>query len=142
MTRVNSSKPGKQRHAFYNRKLHELQKDMHVNLAKEVRKTIGKKSVGVRKEDKVKIVRGKFKGKEGKIVAVNRQKKRVFIAEITRKKVSGKEILIPFQPSNLVITELYSKDKLRFKRTKAAVAKEKVDKEVKEKKVTVKEVKK
>lgn len=124
MAIVVSGKPKKQRKKFYSKKLHELQKNISVHLSKELQKSIGKRALGARKEDKAKILRGKFEGKIGKIVSVNRRKNRIFIDGITRKKVSGKEVFVPLQPSNLELTELYSKDKLRLKRTKAKDAKQ------------------
>lgn len=140
---VVSEKPKKQRKAFYSRKLHELKMGMGVHLSKGLRKELGKRSLEARKEDKVKVMRGKFRGKEGKIVLVNRKKARVFIDGITRKKAGGKEVFVPFNPSNLLLTELFSKDKKRVKGKKTEKPQEK--KEVSQdagKKESKKEVKK
>ena len=48
---------------------------MSVNLSKELRKKHGKRNAPVRKGDVVKIMRGKFKGKKGKIIEVKKKQK-------------------------------------------------------------------
>lgn len=109
--RVKSSKPSKQRKAYYTRQLHELGKELSVHVGKDLRKQLGKRSVKARVGDKVKVVRGKYKKKEGKIVRVNRQKKQIFIEGIIRKKAGGREIFIPFRGSNLMMLEVTKEDK-------------------------------
>lgn len=128
MSIVKSSKPKKQRKKFYSSALHEMQKQVHVHLSKELRGAVGKKSIGARKEDKVKIMRGKFAGKEGKIVGVNRKKKTIFVDGITRKKSNGKEVFVPLHPSNLMIVDLFSGDKKRLKKTSGTGKKQPVKK--------------
>ena len=65
-----SSQPQKQRKFRANAPLHLRKKFVSVNLSKELRKKAGKRNIPVRKEDKVKILRGKFKGKVGKVLEV------------------------------------------------------------------------
>ena len=48
------------------------------------------RSVPIRKDDEVQVVRGTFKGREGKIVQVYRRKWVIHIERITREKVNGK----------------------------------------------------
>ena len=43
----------------------------------------------MRKEDEVRIVRGTFKGKEGKVVQVYRKKWVIHVDKVTRDKVNG-----------------------------------------------------
>jgi len=47
------------------------------------------RSVPVRKDDEVQVVRGTFKGREGKVVQVYRRKWVIHIERITREKVNG-----------------------------------------------------
>ena len=47
------------------------------------------RSIPVRKEDEVRIVRGTFKGKEGKVVQVYRKKWVIHVDKVTRDKVNG-----------------------------------------------------
>ncbi|MCD6434761.1 MAG: 50S ribosomal protein L24 [Candidatus Diapherotrites archaeon] len=145
MGKKRSSKPRKQRKAVIEAPLHKRQKLMHANLSKELRKELGKRSFGVRKGDKVKIMRGTYKGKEGKITAVDLKKRKIFIEGIVRKKVDGREIPVGIDPSNVQIIELERSDEKRFKRLKLKVKKvekKKVARKETEKKIQKKEKKK
>jgi large subunit ribosomal protein L24 len=86
--------------------LHIRGKFVHSHLSKELREKMKKRSIRVKKGDKVKILRGNFKGKEGKIVKVDLKECKIFIEGITRKKARGQEILVPIDPSNVLVTEL------------------------------------
>ena len=114
---TSSSKPGKQRKQHYTRELHILQKDFSMHLSKELRKSLDRRNLEARKEDTVKVMRGseKFVGKQGKITSINRKKRQVFIEGITRKKIDGTEIQVPFKPSNLLLVTIDEKDDRRFK---------------------------
>lgn len=48
------------------------------------------RSVPVRKDDEVMVVRGTFKGREGKVTQVYRRKWVIHVERITREKVNGK----------------------------------------------------
>ena len=48
------------------------------------------RSVPVRKDDEVQVVRGTYKGREGKVVQVYRRKWVIHVERITREKVNGK----------------------------------------------------
>lgn len=52
------------------------------------------RSVPVRKDDEVQVVRGTFKGREGKVVQVYRRKWVIHVERITREKVNGKEFFL------------------------------------------------
>lgn len=47
------------------------------------------RSVPIRKDDEVSVVRGTYKGREGKVVQVYRKKWVIHIERITREKVNG-----------------------------------------------------
>lgn len=110
-----SSKPKKQRKKHYTMPLHVSQKAFSAHLSKDLRKELGRRSLEIRKEDKVLVMRGKHKGKSGKVTGMNRRKLQVFIEKITIKKADGKEKGIPFRPSNLMLTEVSRDDKQRIK---------------------------
>ena len=114
---TNSSKPKKQRKQHYTKALHTLQKELSMHLSKELRKNLGRRNLEARKEDTVKVMRGseKFVGKQGKITLIKRKKRQVFIEGITRKKIDGTEIQVPFKPSNLLLVTIDEKDERRFK---------------------------
>ena len=109
-----SSKPGKQRKAAYDESLAERQKRLSAHLSKPLKKELGIRSLEVRKNDRVKIMRGKHRGKEGKIISVDHTAKRVFVDKITRKKGDGTEKHLPLEASNLMIVEADRSDERRL----------------------------
>ena len=60
----------------------------------------------VRKDDEVQIVRGHFKGREGKVVSVYRRRWVLHIDRITREKANGATPFVGIHPSNVVINKL------------------------------------
>ena len=58
------------------------------------------------KGDKVKVLRGNYKGKEGKVVEVYRKKWVIHIEGITRDKVNGSSAKVGIDASKVGITEL------------------------------------
>ena len=58
------------------------------------------------KGDKVKVLRGSYKGKEGKVVEVYRKKWVIHIEGITRDKVNGSNAKVGIDASKVEITEL------------------------------------
>ncbi|MDD4983505.1 MAG: 50S ribosomal protein L24 [Candidatus ainarchaeum sp.] len=135
-------KPDSERKRKMNAPLHRKQKELRVHLSKELRDKYKMRAIQVRKDDIVKVMVGKYKGKEGKIVKASVADSYVNIDNLKIKKVDGKEIYVKFQPSNLIIKELSLNDNVRLSKLKKE---KKVHKEKKEtpKKVDVKkEVKK
>lgn len=110
-----TKQPRKARKARYNMPLHQRRKQLTVTLAKTLRATHKTRNLPIRKGDKVKIIKGKHKKKEGKITGVDYTNYLVFIEGITIKKRNGKEIQLGISPANLVITELDLTDKKRMK---------------------------
>ncbi len=106
----------KQRKYLANAPLHTKNKFVSSNLAKGLRKTYGIRSLTLRKDDEVKILRGKFNGKNGKINSVSLKRTRVTIEGIQNKKKDGTKINVYFHPSNLQIISIGSEDKKRLKR--------------------------
>ncbi|MEO2154950.1 MAG: 50S ribosomal protein L24 [Nanoarchaeota archaeon] len=103
----------KQRKYIYNAPLHVRRKLMSAHLSKELREKYKRRSFPVRKGDKVKIMRGNFKGLEGKIVKVDYKNYRVYVEGATMKRNDGKTAFYPIHPSNLMIIELDLSDKAR-----------------------------
>ena len=108
-----SKKPRKQRKYRINAPLHIKGKFLNAVLSKELRKKYGKKSLRARKGDKVRIMRGSFKKKEGAIERVNTKKGVVYINKIEVEKKEGSKVPRPIQPSNIMILELNLDDKKR-----------------------------
>lgn len=145
-----SSQPRKQRKFVANAPLHIKRKMLSVNLSKDLRKKHERRNIVVRKGDKVKVMRGKFKGKSGKVTEVITKYSRILIEGIQVKKMDGSKANVRIQPSNVQIIELNLEDKKRFgkkmkteekkdekkveEKKKEEVKKEKSDKVVEEKK--------
>ena len=111
-----SSQPRKQRKYLANAPLHLRRKFVNVNLSKDLRKKQKKRSIQIKKGDKVKIMRGKFKGEVRNVVEVNLKKSKVIVEGIQVKKMDGSKVNIKLQPSNLQIIELSE----RLKKTSEA----------------------
>lgn len=112
---MSSKNPGKQRKALFNAPLHKRQKLIHAHLTKELRKQYKKRNLGLRKGDEVKILRGDFKGKNGKITKIDLKDVLVYVDGMKRKKTTGEDIEVAFQPSNIMITNLSMDDARRKK---------------------------
>ena len=110
-----SKQPRKQRKYVANAPLHIKRKFVSINLSKELRKKHGRRNIPVRKGDVVKIKRGKFRKKQGKILEVKSKMQKITVEGIQVKKLDGSKVNVKLQPSNLQIIELNLEDKKRLK---------------------------
>jgi len=129
---VSSKQPRKQRKYRANAPLHIKRKMIASHLSKELREKYKRRSFPVRKNDVVKILRGSFKGKQGKVSKVDTKKMKVYVEGIVRTKKDGTKVPVPLDPSNLMIVSLNLEDKKRVKALERKL-KEKESKENKEK---------
>ncbi|EHR78425.1 50S ribosomal protein L24 [Thermococcus litoralis DSM 5473] len=113
--RLKSKQPRKQRKFLYNAPLHLRHKIVSATLSKELRQKYGIRALPIRTGDKVKIMRGDFKGHEGKVVEVDLKRYRIHVEGATLKKVNGTEVFYPIHPSNVMIVELNLEDERRKK---------------------------
>ena len=109
-----STKPKKQHKYTAQAPLHIRGKFLHAHLSKELRAKYNTRSLRIRRGDKVKIMRGTFKGKTGKVERVDTKNARIFITGIELVKKEGSKTLYPIKPSKLLIQELESGDKRRI----------------------------
>lgn len=79
---------------------------MSANLSNELRKKHGIKSLPVRRDDVVKIIRGNFTGTEGKITSVYRRRWCLHIEKVTKTRKNGATVIIPINASNCQLTKL------------------------------------
>jgi large subunit ribosomal protein L24 len=111
-----SKQPRKQRRWLYKTsKLHERHRLLHATLSKKLREKYEKRSLRVRKGDKVKIMRGEFSGQEGKVLEVDLRKGIIKVDGITVSKADGTEVSVPIIPSNVMIVDLGEVDETRKK---------------------------
>lgn len=86
---------------------------MRVHLSESLRQAHKKRSLTARVGDKVAVLRGQFRKKQGKIERVDRRNIRIFVEGIEVVKKDGTKALFPFHPSNVMLTELALDDKRR-----------------------------
>ena len=108
-------KPTKMRNRMiFQASLQLRSKQMGSSLSKDLQKKYGKKSARVVEGDSVSIVRGEFKGVDGKISKISTQKSSVAIEGVKKEKTKGDKFDVFIHTSNLVITSLNSSDKWRI----------------------------
>ena len=83
-------------------------------LSKDLHKKYGKRSVRVVEGDSVTILRGEFKGVDGKIAKISTQKSSVAIEGVKKEKTKGDKFDVYIHTSNLVVTSLSTEDKWRI----------------------------
>ena len=110
-----SKQPRKQRKALYNAPAHARGKHLSATLSYELRESLGKRSLPVRSGDKVRVLRGDFKGHEGEVLDVDYGSYKVTIEEVTLSKPDGTAVFLPVDPSNLMIIDANTKDDRRIK---------------------------
>ena len=110
-----SVQPRKQRKYRHNAPLHIRQKFVSAHLSKELRKKYSRRSINLRKGDNVKVMRGQFRNKQGKVEEVDLKKTLIYISGIEISKKDGTKARRPLHPSNLLATELNVDDKMRNK---------------------------
>ncbi len=95
-------------------------------MSKELREKHNRKVIRPVKGDGVRIVRGGFKGIEGKITRVDPKMGKVFVEGVTREKIAGgKTGPVPIDSSKVLVTSLNLEDKIR----KARLEREPLSKE-------------
>ncbi|MBS3090527.1 50S ribosomal protein L24 [Candidatus Pacearchaeota archaeon] len=99
----------------HNAPLHIKRKFFSANLSKELRRKYSKRSFGLHKGDIVKIMRGEFAGKKGKITGIDTVNLKVYVEGVQKAKKDGTKLNIAFNPTKLQIVELNMDDKKRIK---------------------------
>lgn len=112
-----SSQPRKQRKYIAKAPLHKKRRLLAVNLSKDLRAKHGIRNIELRTGDKVKVMRGKFKNKEGKVKKVLTKLLKIYIEGMQTTKQDGSKVDVPLRASNLQIIELFMDDKKRFRKT-------------------------
>jgi large subunit ribosomal protein L24 len=95
---------------------HLLSKQLGSHLSKDLKEKYHCKSIRVIEGDSVKVLRGEFKGIEGKVTRVSTEKRGIAIEGIKREKLKGGNVDIYIHPSNVIITSLNLEDKWRQSR--------------------------
>lgn len=101
-----SSKARKQRKAHFNAPSHERRIRMSAPLSKELREKYNVRSLPIRREDEVMVVRGHFADREGKVTECYRKKYVIHVERVSREKANGQSVPVGIHPSNVVITKI------------------------------------
>lgn len=109
-----SKKPSKQRNYVKNAPLHVRSKLLGSHVSKELRSKLKIRSLRVRRGDKVKVLRGQFRGKTGTVERVDTKRGKVFITGVDFVKKDGSKSLYPVHASKILIQDLEGSDKRRL----------------------------
>ncbi len=108
-------KPTKMRNnQIYQATLQTRSKQLGSTLSKDLHKKYGKKSVRVVEGDSITILRGEFKGVEGKVAKISTSKSSIAVEGIKKEKTKGDKFDVYIHTSNLVVTSLNTSDKWRM----------------------------
>jgi len=83
------------------------------NLSDNLKKQYNKRSLNVIKGDTVKILRGEYKGVEGKVEKINALNGRLSIEGVQREKIKGGQVKVQIHSSNVIISALKLDDEYR-----------------------------
>ena len=107
---------------------HTRSKQLGATLSKELRKKYGRRSARVIEGDTVRIMRGEFKGIDGKVTHVSTEKNSIAVEGIKREKLKGGNVDIYIHTSNVMLTGVNLDDKWRqnrMEKQKIKISKEK-----------------
>lgn len=111
-----STQPRKQRNYRARLPLHLRRKLLHAALSEELRKKYRRRSLTVRRGDRVRVLRGAARSKEASVARVDYRHERLELAGIEHSKKDGAKLPFPIHPSNVMIIELDLGDALRKKK--------------------------
>jgi large subunit ribosomal protein L24 len=92
---------------------HQRDNMVGATLSDNLRQQYRRRSARVIKGDSVKVMRGEYKGVEGKVDKVHTTNGTLEIEGIQREKVRGGQVKVPIHASNVMITGLKTDDKYR-----------------------------
>lgn len=123
---------------------HQRDSMVGATLSDNLRQQYKRRSARVIKGDSVKVMRGEYKGVEGKVEKVNTERGTLEIEGIQHEKVRGGQVKVAIHSSKVMITGLKGDDKYRMamlsgQRQKSAAPKEEKPKAEKKPKAKSKE---
>jgi large subunit ribosomal protein L24 len=86
------------------------------SLADSLREVYKMRTLRVVKGDSVKVLRGEYKGVEGKVEHVDTERGTLNIEGVQREKIRGGQVKVPIHASKVMITNLNLTDKFRSNR--------------------------
>ncbi|KAJ1565794.1 60S ribosomal protein L26B [Cladochytrium tenue] len=101
-------------------------KIMSATLSKELRDKYNCRSIPIRRDDEVEIIRGTHKGRVGKVTSVYRRRWVIYVDKVVKDKANGSSAPVGIDPSKVkVVTLKLDKDRVNLLERKGAGAKPK-----------------
>jgi large subunit ribosomal protein L26e len=99
---------------------------MSCHLNKELREKHKVRCLPIKRGDEVKILKGKAKGKSGKVIQVYRKRWVIYVDKVNREKQNGQSVFLPLKPCYCVIEKLLLNNDRKKLIEKKSANKEKV----------------
>jgi large subunit ribosomal protein L24 len=99
---------------------HKRDKMVGAVLEDSLRQQYRIKKIRVVKGDSVRVMRGEYKGVEGKVEKVNTEHATFHIEGIQREKIRGGQVKVPIHSSNVMVISLNLEDNYRSTKLKGA----------------------
>lgn len=112
----NSEQPAKQRKYTRNAPKHIQDQLIKTRLNKDIRNELETKTIPIKRGDRAQVMTGDYKGKEGIVSEIDRDKQKVYLNEITTERVDGTQKMVPIDNSNLQIEALNIEDMKRLEK--------------------------
>ena len=95
---------------------------MSCHLNKSLRDQYKIRCLPIKRGDEVKILKGKSKGKSGKVVQVYRKRNVIYVDKVNREKQNGQSVFLPIRPCHCIIEKLLiNKDRTKTIEKRAAI---------------------
>lgn len=99
---------------------HHRDKMVGAVLEDTLREQYKRKNIRVVKGDSVRVMRGEYKGVEGKVEKVNTEHATFHIEGIQREKIRGGQVKVPIPSSNVMVISLNLDDNYRSRKLQGA----------------------
>ena len=110
------TQPSKERKRMYDAPKHVKSSMVGASLSTDLREKYKVRSIRIRKSDSVKVLRGEYKGVEGKITKVFVEDGKINVDGVTHEKIAGGTVPIKIHASNVIVTSLNMDDSWRRKK--------------------------
>ena len=103
---------------------HQRDKMLGAVLDDTLRNQYGRKNIRVVKGDSIRVVRGEYRGVEGKVEKVNTENSTFHIEGIQREKIRGGQVKVPIHSSNVMVISLNLDDDYRSSKLQGTTKRE------------------
>ena len=103
---------------------HKRDKMVGAILDDTLRKQYGRKNIRVVKGDSIRVMRGEYKGVEGKVEKVNTENATFHVEGIQREKIRGGQVKVPIHSSNVMVISLNLDDDYRSNKVQGVTKRE------------------